>query len=1093
MKQLLLLLSFLVTFSLFGQNMCQAIEITYSSTLPALDAEGFIDVCAGDTITVTATIAFPENGTEYEQSIETSQFSWVLNGQQVGQGLETIIVPPAGLGSLLRLEVTDSNGCTVGGENIPIRVAGAPVVTFTDLNNGFACSGDTIRAIFDASQADSFFFANLNERVETINLPDAAMLTDFLVIESGNGVISADLLNNLEVCVTIEHSYLGDLDVILLSPSGQEVELISFAASSGGGRFLGIPIDGGDNSTPGVGFEYCFSLSAPGGVTFNDIVEATNTSTSVPAGTYIPDGNLQNLIGSPLSGTWGLMINDNLAIDDGYLFGWSINFPSSNEEYPGFAASIVTAEWGTNGSGFVAANDNELLFVLADNAVHTVTIIDDRGCTYEANYSPDLIIDEPEFCLDCSEIVADAGPDQEILCGGDQGVAFLSGQGSTIGQGFTYIWSSTSGQLLGEGLNYVANQAGDYILRVLRGNDCFATDTVTVTQGPVQEVEIGIDTLYLDCTQADIEVTAQIIPTGSFVEVGWWGPSNTQSNSATVLVTEPGVYTFFAFDSICEYIDQMVVLEKDYISAIEVVNTACDVNDGSITITAAFEDEIISYQWSTGATGPTVSGLGQGSYGLSITTENCVQEEVIYVDKDISCKAIISGYVILDENCDGQGQGVECIMIHLLPDDVYTYTNTEGYYEFLGEGGNNFTVEYIEEDVYELACGSNGLAEVGVVAEGASASVPPFYVQQRPVQNLCLSVSSGVARPGFLQYYCPIICNYGNLASPATVVYTLDPLHEPDQDFLDYVTSYDADSHTAILELGDLQPGECTFRPFYLPVSVDAQLDSTVTLGVEVLPNNNDAFPENNYYNLIDIVRGSYDPNDKQNRTGEGPFGGNIYEEDVMMRYQIRFQNTGTDTAFTVIIRDTLDVDVLDVESIRPGLSSHDYTVEFEGRNVLIFRFDNILLPDSTTNEPASNGFVNFTILRDPNLEVGTEIANDAAIFFDFNAPIITNEVVNVLAEPVSVSNRTLNNLNVAVFPNPVGEVLTASFTLTEGTGIVYARIHDLNGRLISQEKLQATTGEITYQAKVNELPAGQYVLEIANGLNSGSVQFTKK
>ena len=1096
MKQLFLSLSLLLSLSLYGQNQCQSIEITYSSATPEITMDGFIDACAGDTVFVTAAVAFPESGTNYEQSVATSQLVWILNGQQVGQGLEAIIVPPAGRGSLLRLEVTDINSCTVGGENIPIRVAGAPDIVFTDLNNGFACSGDTITAIFNASQTDSFFFSNDNERIETISLPDNAMLTDFLTIDPGSGIITQDILNSLEVCITIEHSYLGDLDIILISPSGEEVELISRSISAGGGTQLGEPVDDNNdgNAVPGVGYEYCFSLNPPDGLSFAEIVDI-NQGSSLPAGTYLPDGDLQTLVGSSIAGAWSLMITDNLSLDDGYLFGWSINLPANSAEQPGFTSTLVSAEWQTGGPGFVAANGTELQFVVTpdSNVDYTVVATDDRGCTYEVIYQPNIIANDPFFCLDCSEIVADAGPDQEIRCAGNQNLVLLGGQNTTVGEGFTYLWTS-NGVIVDRDLSYATVNPGEYVFSIMRGDDCVVSDTVLVTLGEIQEIEIGIDTLYLDCNLDNVEVTAQTIPQGDNVQVYWWSQNlDTAITTATVIINGPGIYTFAAFDSICDYYDELIVLEKDYVAAIEVLNTSCDVNDGAITITPAFEDEIISYSWSTGASGPTISGLGQGSYGLSITTATCVQEEVIYVDKDISCKATIGGYVIRDENCDGQGNGVECIMIHLLPDDIYTYTNELGYYEFLGEGGNDFTVEYIEEDIYELACGSVVAQLIGVVGEGADFLVPDFYVQQRPVQNLCISVSSGVARPGFDQYYCPLICNYGNVPSTATVVYTLDPLHEPDQEFLDYVTTYDAATHTATLEIDELQPGDCAFRPFYLPVSVDAPLDSTVTLGVTVLPVDNDAFPENNSYNLVDIVRGSYDPNDKQNRTGENPFGGNIYERDVMMRYQVRFQNTGTDTAFTVVIRDTLDTEVLNVESIRPGLSSHDYTVEFEGRNVLIFRFDNILLPDSTTNEPASNGFVNFTILRDPDMAIGTEIVNNAAIFFDFNAPIITNEVVNVLAEPVSVRNLVVNNLTIQLYPNPVSEVLTAGFTLTERNDVIYARIHDLSGRLIRQEKLPGAMGEFTYRTNVHELPAGQYVLEIVSGVNSGSIQFTKQ
>jgi len=87
----------------------------------------------------------------------------------------------------------------------------------------------------------------------------------------------------------------------------------------------------------------------------------------------------------------------------------------------------------------------------------------------------------------------------------------------------------------------------------------------------------------------------------------------------------------------------------------------------------------------------------------------------------------------------------------------------------------------------------------------------------------------------------------------------------------------------------------------------------------------------------------------------------------------------------------------LDVTTLRGFTSSHDMEVEYEGTNVLIFRFENIYLVDSLTNEAESQGWVGFQIDLLPNQVVGTEISNQAAIFFDFNDPIITNDVVNTI------------------------------------------------------------------------------------------------
>lgn len=150
------------------------------------------------------------------------------------------------------------------------------------------------------------------------------------------------------------------------------------------------------------------------------------------------------------------------------------------------------------------------------------------------------------------------------------------------------------------------------------------------------------------------------------------------------------------------------------------------------------------------------------------------------------------------------------------------------------------------------------------------------------------------------------------------------------------------------------------------------------------------------------LVTGSFDPNDK---TGY-PLGVNN-TNDILpnqeLEYTIRFQNTGTDTAFTVIIRDTLSTD-LDILSVNAGVSSHHYNFRMYGPRILEWTFNSIMLPDSSTNESNSHGFVKFTVKQNSNLPIGTIIQNSASIYFDFNAPIFTNETMHTIAVPQNIS-----------------------------------------------------------------------------------------
>ncbi|RYM33519.1 T9SS type A sorting domain-containing protein [Brumimicrobium glaciale] len=168
-------------------------------------------------------------------------------------------------------------------------------------------------------------------------------------------------------------------------------------------------------------------------------------------------------------------------------------------------------------------------------------------------------------------------------------------------------------------------------------------------------------------------------------------------------------------------------------------------------------------------------------------------------------------------------------------------------------------------------------------------------------------------------------------------------------------------------------------------------------------------FPMDDADPNIDIfcgtVTGSYDPNDKRGL----PFGlGNdhLIKPNGQLQYRIRFQNTGTDTAFTVKIIDTIEQD-LNIFSVTPGVSSHDYVFRVHGSRVLEWTYNNILLPDSNTNEPESNGFLTFTVNQVKGLSNGTEINNFADIYFDFNSPIRTDTTSHTVDRQIKTAGWT--------------------------------------------------------------------------------------
>ncbi|MBK6474146.1 MAG: T9SS type A sorting domain-containing protein [Flavobacteriales bacterium] len=143
----------------------------------------------------------------------------------------------------------------------------------------------------------------------------------------------------------------------------------------------------------------------------------------------------------------------------------------------------------------------------------------------------------------------------------------------------------------------------------------------------------------------------------------------------------------------------------------------------------------------------------------------------------------------------------------------------------------------------------------------------------------------------------------------------------------------------------------------------------------------------------------AYDPNDKLvTPQGYGPAGAVPVDID-WLEYTIRFQNTGTDTAFTVVLLDSLDLDV-DPNSLDIISASHSLThIQVDADHVAQFRFQQILLPDSNVNELASHGYIKYRIKPNEGSPHLTEITNTAAIYFDLNEPVITNTTLNTLVD----------------------------------------------------------------------------------------------
>ncbi len=1037
---------------------CQLVIPIVESIVPALDEDGYIDLCLGDSILLNGTALFPENNNTYAQSIETSEFRWFSQEGHNATGASTYFTPITGGGNRLYCQVIDIQGCDSTILVGKLRVSAPHEIEYaTDLTEDLQCESDVVQTLEALPQSSATYsFPHIYGNINEIALPDgggAAYYAPLFVYEEELDTLTSEIIEDMSICITIEHSYARDIEINIVCPNGTSINLVE-QLTSGGEVFLGEPFEDDETGTPisGIGYQYCWRTEATNGTWIQFMNE--NNPETLPIGDYNSAEDLNNLIGCPFSGEWSLIVRDWWGIDNGFIFGWSIEIGDTIlETEDAFDVNLVNSYWQNTGDNITDNTGNILSLIPQTSSEYTFTTEDDFGCTFNYSFQTDILDGENSECIPCENIIVSAGEDIFFTCGST--FVNLNAEDFLIGGTINYLWTSEEGYYISDPSisNPFVDTPGEYILTLTRTDGCEVTDTVQIYPAvdPIANTEISeIDII---CFDGSYTIDASGSSTGENIIYQWAldGSNLDGENSLQIEVMTSGNYSLTVTDIIsqCSATTSVEVnIFDEIVESINVVSADCDESNGSIEVIP--NGTVSTFLWSTGESTSAITGLSQGWYSVSITTEDCMTESNIYVDENVDCKAVIGGRVYLSPDCiqNPAIEGVECIMLHLLPNDIYTYTDENGYYEFITDEGVDFTINYVEEDQYNLVCPAIGSIEIPAANTGTILGDNHFFVENASVNNLCVSAYSGPARPGFQQYIQLRVCNLGYEPASGILLFAHDSLLLPTAALLDDADAYNEDVDIATFTVDNLLPSECIYVYPYLEVPVELTLGTLINHSAEIIGTAVDFYPENNFASISDVITGSYDPNDKQNQTGANPFGSDILIEDDVMQYQIRFQNTGTDTAFTVVVEDILDGN-LDVTTIRPGLSSHDYAVEFEGNNKLIFRFDNIMLPDSFVNEPASNGFVSFTIKTHGNLPIGTVIENTAAIYFDYNDPVITNTVVNMIVEPtVRTQEIITEDFELFILPNPVHTELNYTFSLEEKSQVT-VEIHSSNGELI--------------------------------------------
>ncbi len=595
-------------------------------------------------------------------------------------------------------------------------------------------------------------------------------------------------------------------------------------------------------------------------------------------------------------------------------------------------------------------------------------------------------------------------------------------------------------------------------------------DTVVVQGGPCIEALVT-DVACADDTTGSIDVTV----TGGIPPYTYaWSNGNTTEDLANL---SAGSYTLTITDVQGNTQTETFTLDATLLDlSFTSVPADCQGQNGSIAVTAIGGQPPYTYLWNTGATTDSLDGVDAGGYSVDITDANgCRDHGATLLPYADSCRVTVSGRLFYDlnQNCvfdAGDFPLNGFVSIQQGGSQVYHYVDPSGTYQAEIAPGDVLIGAQGPSSLFPISCPPNGQHFInGLTQDSSGLDFAFFPVSQQ--EDLAVTHYKSPVRPGFNHSNSLNVRNLGTVPLAPTVTFT----HAPSVDFLSGTasvapSSYDPATYTATWTLPTLNPGQHTYLSFQGYCDPSVALGTNVDSWATVLPDSADVTPLNNVDTSAAVVVGSFDPNDKLAKPlGEGPLGHTTLENE-WFDYTVRFQNTGTDTAFFVVIRDTLDSE-FQPQTVQMRGASHDYSLTREEDNILIWRFDHINLPDSGRNQLESNGFLRYQVKRFGALPLGTELTNRAAIYFDFNAPIITNTTLNTLFRPVSNDPSVTEGLT--LYPNPSQG--TVKLALTQGR-LLSLELLDLSGK-----RLRRLPGsqQATQQVDLSDLAAGVYLLEV--------------
>ncbi len=447
----------------------------------------------------------------------------------------------------------------------------------------------------------------------------------------------------------------------------------------------------------------------------------------------------------------------------------------------------------------------------------------------------------------------------------------------------------------------------------------------------------------------------------------------------------------------------------------------------------------------------------------------------------------ISGIAFFDLNKNGLREPSEPAAQHLLVgnmtgDTIYTATRTNGIYQFIPPPGNYnyklFNIQALYPNYTNVVPASH---QAQVQGYGNNFRNKNFALQSSvTLSDGSINISSyNTARPGFFFWVKSEIKNTGTVNASGNYYMKYD------SSILQYMGStIQPVSHSGNMlgyAYNTMPPFSTLNNNISFRVKTNAVQGDTLRIEGTLITNPADMNLGDNVDTISTIIKGSWDPNDKQVLPHRELIYDSVVAQKREIDYTIRFQNTGTDTAFSITIADTLD-SKLNINTFRLVSSSHNLQVNWKNPRTLEFYFPDIRLPDSNVNELASHGFVRFKIKPQPTILITDVVRNSASIYFDYNAPVKTNTVTTIFVNNIITGLPSIpsDTQYLHVQPNPANHTLFYKLTKNNVYEMAWENIYDVSGKRVRMERIRLNGGMYN-SIDVSKLPAGVYFLELKN------------